>query len=270
MICFLVDLLHSKSIFRFSDPISDRSETMEDQTQITGHDETDILILSKLNDVDLVSACQTTHYINKLCEMNILWILKVQLRFPGADEFKDNREDWKKYYIKLIKTPSVHEAIKRNQSSILKWRCQYYGTLMEQQDLDYAAGMNNLEMLQWMVNIHDLDPNQQTIDGAIVNGAIGVVIWITQEYEITPSQNSINMAARYPGIEFILKNTSDRESKSLEIKSRYLDILKLMEKQFGIHPDMEGVRRACSRGWLEVLQWMYEELQANQTMKRSQ
>lgn len=74
----------------------------------TGNKATDIIILEKLNDNDLISVCSTNKYLNDLCNTEYFWMNRTLAKFPflGTGEEIVNRYipegvGWKEYYIWL-------------------------------------------------------------------------------------------------------------------------------------------------------------------------
>jgi hypothetical protein len=67
---------------------------------VTLNKDTDLLILSRLDDNGLFSICLTNKYFNRLCKNEDLWRNRVQSRF--SINGKKENETWKIFYLKKI------------------------------------------------------------------------------------------------------------------------------------------------------------------------
>ena len=68
---------------------------------LSGHRDTDIIVLSKLDDKDLFSACLTSKYENKLCNETFFYN-RFLTRYPKTMKFKPENLSWRKYYLNTI------------------------------------------------------------------------------------------------------------------------------------------------------------------------
>lgn len=76
---------------------------------LTGKRDTDIYILSQLDDKDLANACRTNKYINQLCKSEKLWKSKIISKF-GHQKLKGYLGvDWRNYYNVLHYTPTLYK-----------------------------------------------------------------------------------------------------------------------------------------------------------------
>lgn len=66
----------------------------------SGNKDVDYIILSKLNDKDLLSVCLVNKYANKLCRNDIFWKNRYKQKFKKKIELKDN--SWRKTYLYLL------------------------------------------------------------------------------------------------------------------------------------------------------------------------
>ena len=83
---------------------------------LTGNRDIDMTILNKLEDVDLVNACQTNKVADEICNDQTFWMNRVLSRFNVPieilREYKGNRS-WSEYYIydlRLITPNSLIES----------------------------------------------------------------------------------------------------------------------------------------------------------------
>jgi ankyrin repeat protein len=82
------------------------------RTFLTGSKDADLIVLSKLNDEDLLNACQTNKTVAKACKNESFWksrfIANFDNRFPvkpGYDypsKYKKDFETWRNFYLKFI------------------------------------------------------------------------------------------------------------------------------------------------------------------------
>ena len=81
---------------------------------LTGDKNLDFKILNKLDDVDLVKACQTNRQANEICNDQTFWLNRILNRFPylGIDilkQYKGNR-NWSQYYINDLRQIITNNA----------------------------------------------------------------------------------------------------------------------------------------------------------------
>lgn len=70
---------------------------------ITGNRNLDVMILNKLDDVDLVNTCQTNRAADQICQDQTFWLNRILTKFPKLpidvlDKYKGDRT-WSEYYI---------------------------------------------------------------------------------------------------------------------------------------------------------------------------
>lgn len=103
---------------------------------ISGHRDTDIIILSKLNDKELFSICLTCKYVNSLCN-ETFFQNRFLYRYPKTLKFKPENKDVKNYYLSAI-----FYIDKLNKIFNFKYRDGYYFSPEE-----YYKGHVELESL---------------------------------------------------------------------------------------------------------------------------
>ena len=71
---------------------------------LSGQKDTDFIILSKLNDKDLLSVCVTNKYANRLCNNEDFWRNRFIAKW-GSEYVKYNSENrsWKRFYLLITK-----------------------------------------------------------------------------------------------------------------------------------------------------------------------
>ena len=71
---------------------------------LSGQKDADFIILSKLNDKDLLSVCVTNKYANRLCNNEDFWRNRFISKW-GLEDMKYNSENrsWKRFYLLITK-----------------------------------------------------------------------------------------------------------------------------------------------------------------------
>ena len=70
---------------------------------LSGQKDADFIILSKLNDRDLLSVCITDKYANRLCNNEDFWRNRFITKY-GLDYIKYNTvKTWKRFYLLIVK-----------------------------------------------------------------------------------------------------------------------------------------------------------------------
>ena len=102
------DLLTNNYYKNLCQVLSIQPGTNPNTKPFTGNKATDIIILEKLNDNDLISVCSTNKYLNDLCNTESFWMNRTLSKFPflGSGEEIARRYipegvGWKEYYIWL-------------------------------------------------------------------------------------------------------------------------------------------------------------------------
>ena len=82
------------------------------RTALTGNKDTDLIVLSKLTDKDLLNACLTNKTINKACYNESFWrqrfidkfdkkyVIRVGYDYPS--KYKKDSETWRDFYLKFV------------------------------------------------------------------------------------------------------------------------------------------------------------------------
>ncbi len=205
----------------------------ETSFRLTGVEPVDINILAQMDDDDLISACKIDRYTNQLCQKDALWKQKILMRYPRAEDFKDNTTNtWKDYYYRLtwidLDQDGVNEAAINGYLDILSWIESLPDKIYPDQNglkfsaenghvkvlqwladrrihttnnhpLRLAASSGKLEVLQWYVSLsppHQKYPDQQVIATAAANANLNVLKWISSlppPHGIYPNQSNVNV-----------------------------------------------------------------------------
>lgn len=71
---------------------------------LTGRRDTDFIILSKLNDRDLLSVCLINKYVNNLCKSENFWRNRFIAKWSKDDmKYKSDNKSWKHFYLLIVK-----------------------------------------------------------------------------------------------------------------------------------------------------------------------
>ena len=94
---------------------------------LTGNKDVDRKILNKLEDKDLVKACQVNKYADSICNDQVFWMNRVFDRFGyvGGDLLRKYKKDrsWSEYYIQDLRkiTPDNAKEYMHNNTSRLDY-----------------------------------------------------------------------------------------------------------------------------------------------------
>ena len=85
-------------------------ETPENNHFLTGNKDTDLIVLSKLNNEDLLNACLTNKDVNRACKNESFWksrfISLYDNEFPNPvdypSKYKKDSETWRNFYLKFV------------------------------------------------------------------------------------------------------------------------------------------------------------------------
>ena len=167
---------------------------------LTGHKATDIIILGKLNDIDLLSVCGTNKYLNDLCNNEFFWMNRTLTKFPFLGTGKEivmnyipSGVGWKEYYIWLSDMALLPEyKLEEWAQSNLRLDIQL---LLGERNVDSGRGFKNPvtishNMLQFFRNanlgkIDPRDPNSANLRDSLYSLRSG----ITTRSILTPLLN---------------------------------------------------------------------------------
>jgi hypothetical protein len=118
----------------------------------TGVPDVDIFILSHLSDSELSMACRTNSYLNRLCESNELWSLKITNEY-GVSILRERPKalNMKEYY-QYLKTASPNLAARDGLVSLLDYFKSEKGELPNKIGSQWAAAKGELQSLEWLLH----------------------------------------------------------------------------------------------------------------------
>ena len=177
---------------------------------MTGVEPIDINILIQMDDQTLSSACQTDRYISSLCQKDALWLQKIQLKFPGAVQFKDIITNYglnfkilnlKEYYVRLnniLPNQEGAKAAKAGHLEVLKWMASLNPPIYpDKNGAIAAASSGRLDVLKWMASLNPpIYPDQYAANMAAWKGHLDVLKWMASlTPPVLPDENAVNEGA---------------------------------------------------------------------------
>lgn len=83
---------------------------------LTGIKDVDMIILNKLEDVDLVKMCQMNKQADEICKNQNFWLNRIRIKFPYLglnvlNKYRNNRS-WSEYYIEDLRQITPDNAQK--------------------------------------------------------------------------------------------------------------------------------------------------------------
>ena len=160
---------------------------------LTGNRNVDMLILSKLEDVDLVNVCKVNKIANDLCNDQGFWMNKILNKFPevGLKTLKRYKRDrtWSEYYIDDLRLINRNNAQEYLHSGSLNGRLDYVmiakslGADIRDQNYQaviLASGSGNLELVKYLVSLGaDIrSENDESVTYAIYSGNLELVKYL--------------------------------------------------------------------------------------------
>lgn len=80
--------------------------------------DTDLIILDKLEDRDLLVFCLINKTANNLCNNDIFWENRIRKYFPHAEKYKTENRTNRNFYLSLVKYISLAEEIRETKASV--------------------------------------------------------------------------------------------------------------------------------------------------------
>jgi len=144
---------------------------------LTGNKDVDLIILSKLEDKDLLSMCLTSKYADNLCKTDSIWIDRLVNKYGrNVLKYKDQNKTYKRYYLQLIYylnldinyglygASALFKAAKDGQKDICQAMIELFG--YDGLDINYglygASASNNKNLVDFFI-----DEGAQNLDIAL-------------------------------------------------------------------------------------------------------
>ncbi len=145
---------------------------------LTGDKNVDRKILNKLDDVDLVRACQVNKQADDICNDQIFWMNRVFDRFDyvGGDILRKNKGDsWSEYYIQDLRKINSYNAQEYLLSGAEKGRLDHVMiSLRNGAEVNKKYGLKRMKYHSEMVK-YELD---NPLNEASENGYLDVVKYL--------------------------------------------------------------------------------------------
>ena len=163
---------------------------------LTGNKDVDMMILSKLNDVDLVNTCQVNKMANEVCNDQKFWLNRILSKFPinleVLTKYKGDRS-WSDYYIDLRRiTPETAQKYLFNGT--IQKRLDHVIIALHEGDINkdtnsliFASMLGYLDMVKYLVeqgvDIHADGPYgpDSPLKAATNNRHLDVVEYLTSK-----------------------------------------------------------------------------------------
>jgi len=209
--------------FRIGTPVPNLTELLD----------TDRLILLELDYNSLKSACSTSRYLDKICQDDNFWTMKVRHDF-GLDiiQMKPSEITSRQYYTYLVSATPNHAALNGLLGALIVFERE--GKLPNHIGANWAASRGNVDILDWLAdrNIYPYGDGPYT---AVVGGHLNVLQWAHQRgLRMSPSEESLNLAAEWG----------------------HLDLLKWVADHLHLLPGEEGANLAAMRGQIGIVKWL--------------
>ena len=163
---------------------------------LTGNKNLDLVILNKLNDIDLVNVCQTNHQANELCNDQKFWLNRIMITFPYLDldllkQYKGDRS-WSQYYIKDLRQIKPNNTETYLRHGTLKGRLDQVTIavnkggdihLDEDTPITFASEKGHLDIVKYLVGLGaDINTeNNSPVRFASYYGHLDVVKYLVEQ-----------------------------------------------------------------------------------------
>lgn len=226
---------------------------------ISGSRDTELIVLSKLNDRDLLNVCLTNREINKACKNENFWRERFINRFDSTSlkhmkmqdypsKYKKDTETWRDFYLKFLKytedyrMPSnlLQKACFLGDLSLVVYALNSVKSIIDTSDsmpLKLAAQGNYYDIIKYLIN-----------RGAFI--PVYVTIWLSH-------------SGNYDIVKFLIEKGADITiQNNLPIRmagnaGRFNNVLLLSENGADIHSnDDEILLHASRRGNIEMIKYL--------------
>lgn len=190
-------------------------------------------ILLPLSYVDLMNICKTNKDLNKICQDDHFWKLKVERDYGTIADDKPSNITYRQQYLDLMTIKDPNEAVEQGRLDILKWLSQ--NNIYPNEDGVYEAIRHGqLKTLQWLVQTAGANINQNDVNDAAAHGQLAILRWLAQEKNLYPNRDGVNWATQ----------------------TGQLEALKWVAQTIGLYPDQDDADDAAANGHLEILTWL--------------
>ncbi len=223
---------------------------------LTGNKDVDRMILNKLEDVDLVKACQVNKKAELLCNDQVFWMNRVfdKFGYVGGDILRANKggdQSWSEYYINDLRKINKDTADIYLVNGSSKGRFDMVMIALKNgADVDSMSGQaprlaakhGHLDILKYLVqkgadiNLH----RDQVILSAILGGYLDVIKYLVSQGANLKIQSAFIM--------------------TISGENGKLDVIKYLKEQgLDIHNNEVVLRMAAKNGHLEIVRYLVED-----------
>lgn len=237
-------------------------DTEEEFTQhreyLTGHKDTDLLVLSRLNDENLLNTCLANKAINKVCQNESFWKSRFISVFdnkynvePGYDypsKYKKDSETWRNFYLKFVSYTSKYRLINnllifasfKGDISLVVYAMNSPRISSDTQEMSMmnAAQGGYDEIIKYLIN-HGVKPQKFFLKWLCGYGSLDIVKFVFSKMNIDVNMSNnvlIRMAAnskKFDTVMFLIDIGANIHSKNDELLdhaaiSGRLDIIKYL------------------------------------------
>lgn len=266
-------------------PLSEAVKTLRDYGKtviLTGIKDTDLLILQKLDDEDLLQACLVNKAINRACKDESFWRNRSLEKYPLPSNYKLEKETWRYFYLKI-----VHYRSKYNLWAHLLRQACFIGdlslvALALDKKKEIVNAYDNLplilanqgsyyEIMKYLI-LHGADPNVNNGDILHWNCAHGNldIVQFLLEHGLMPQLNLRNgLALRLAAtknktdiVKYLIAKGANINIYNDETLKRYvergdLEMVKfLLERGANVTEESEIFRAAIEKGHLNIVEYL--------------
>ena len=228
------------------------------KSTLSKYKDTDLLILDKLNDKDLLAICQVNKYMKDLCNDDNFWRNRFESKFGKHVAEKKNDERWKEYYFQLLKIRNKYN----NSKFHIKWKI--FTENIKKERLDILKFLNDFSVIDQVIG------GRYPLEFAINRKNIDIVKYLVEN---GASLNQMYIVAQAAGqghldiVKYLVEKGADIHEDNeyaLQLASArgHLDVVKyLVKKGANIHTDNDlALREARKNNWTKVVEYL-ESLQ---------
>jgi hypothetical protein len=231
---------------------------------LSGVNDVDKLVLLNLDYKDLLAACTSDPYTNKICQDDFFWRQKVE-RDMGPEVMKNKLPEmsYREQYRTLINNNMNKDtAIRKGRLDYLIWK-----NIQPDYNISRAAARSGqINILEWTHN-HGILLDQEIADyDAALNDRVNVLEWLSKK-NIRPSKAAFSNAVESTStrvVEWMLDHgiTSDHPKLVANLAGYQdlranIEMLELLEDH-GMLPNTQGANEAASFGNYYILEWLHE------------
>lgn len=187
---------------------------------LSGIKDVDMIILNKLEDVELVKTCQVNRKADEICKDQNFWFSRVKIKFPKVginilNKYKGNRS-WSEYYIQDLRKINQTNAQEYLNSGSRSGRLDHVMIAIglaadlhfENEDPLITASYNrHLEVVKYLIeqgaDIHAHD--DYPLINASANGHLDVVKFLVEQGADIHAQNdrALRLASEFGYLEVV-------------------------------------------------------------------